>query len=138
MTEPQRIDQTEFGELGNCQSACLATLLGVRIEDVPNWTAMPCSDNQKYERMKAWLRERGWWLLTVVPWQGIPWPPREGYYIAGGVSPRGVRHAVIFKDGKLWHDPHPERGGIADVQDIDLLMPLRPHAVSTLAEGADK
>jgi hypothetical protein len=38
------------------------------------------------------------------------------YYFAIGPSPRGVMHQVIYKDGKLFHDPHPSGGGILSVE----------------------
>jgi len=40
-----------------------------------------------------------------------PWPD---YYFVSGTSPRDkyVHHVVIFKKGKLYWDPHPDRTGI--------------------------
>ncbi len=128
MSEPQRIDQTEFGPQGNCQSACLAMLLGIPLAEVPNFAAMEGDDSLKYVAQAKWLHDRGWALITIVKWRALPWPPTKGFYIAGGISPRGNRHAVVYRDGELWHDPHPERGGIASVDDIDLLFPLAPFA----------
>lgn len=122
---PQRIMQTEFGAHGNCQSACLAMMLGLELADVPNFSAMDCTDNQKYAAQGRWLGERGLFLMTVVKWQALPWPPSRGFYIAGGPSSRGFRHSVIYKDGELWHDPHPDQSGITEVQDIDLVLPLQ-------------
>jgi len=124
IAEPQRIMQTEFGKLGNCQSACLAMMLGCELSEVPNFSAIDVTDNQKYAAQSAWLRERGLWITTIVKWQSLPWPPPHGYYIAGGASPRGFRHSVIYKDGALWHDPHPSGEGIDEVQDVDLILPL--------------
>lgn len=124
LDEPKRIMQTEFGPLGNCQSACLAMMLGCGLADVPNFSALDCTDNQKYAAQTAWLKERGLWMITFVKWQGLPWPPAHGFYIAGGMSPRGHRHAVIYRGGELWHDPHPDGGGISEVEDIDLILPL--------------
>lgn len=133
---PERIDQDQFGPHGNCQSACLAMLLGLPLSGVPNWSAMEeLTDNQKYAAQLAWLRERGWMLLTLVPMQVVPWPPRHGFYIAGGPSPRGFRHSVIYEAGKMWHDPHPDRGGISEVQDIDVLVPLWPHRTAVHSQG---
>jgi len=124
--EPQKIDQTEFGPTGNCQSACLAMLLRLPLSEVPNFAAMEGDDNLKYIAQAQFLHERGWALLTIVKWQTLPWPPTKGYYIAGGESLRGFRHAVIYKDGQLYHDPHPDRTGIKSVDDIDFLYPLNP------------
>jgi len=123
VAEPRKIMQTEFGKNGNCQSACLAMMLGLELSDVPNFSALDCDDNGKYKAQGDWLRERGLCIVTIVKWQALPWPIRYGFYIAGGVSPRGFRHSVIYKDGELWHDPYPEGGGIEDVQDIDLILP---------------
>lgn len=124
VAEPKRIMQTEFGPHGNCQSACLAMMLGFELSEVPNFASIDGSNNEKYRAQGAWLHENGLWLMTVVKWQALPWPPSHGYYIAGGTSPRGYRHSVIFKDGNLWHDPHPDGTGIGEVEDVDLLLPL--------------
>ena len=88
--QPQRIMQTEFGPYGNCQSACLASLLGVPITEVPNFTALSQNgdDNAVFAAQRAWLKGYGWGIVTIVRWQTLPWPPVVGYYIAGGVSPR--------------------------------------------------
>lgn len=134
MVEPKRIMQTEFGRLGNCQSACLAMMLGCDLANVPNFALLEggCG-NRMHAAESAWLRDHGVWLLTIVAFQGLPWPPKLGFYIAGGVSPRGMRHAVIYRSGELWHDPHPAGGGIESVDDIDLILPIdfRP-ALSSL------
>jgi hypothetical protein len=122
--EPRKIQQTEFGHDGNCQSACLAMMLGLEIDQVPNFTRMGLNGNELRDAMNDWLRPFGLWFITFVKWQGLPWPPKHGYFIAGGVSPRGVRHAVIIKDGKLWFDPHPDESGIDDVTDVDVILPL--------------
>jgi|ERR1043166_7082799 hypothetical protein len=135
MSEPKRIMQTELGPAGNCQSACLAMMLGCDLAEVPNFAALHPDPNEYKAAMSAWLGARGLFIVTFVRWQGAPWPPR-GFYIAGGVSPRGNRHAVIIKDGELWFDPHPDGGGIVAIDDIDLILPLgfRP----ALQNGPDR
>lgn len=121
-----RQDQTEFGPQGNCQSACLATLLGVPVSVIPNFARIACEqDNDAAAQAQTnWLKDHGWGIVTIIKWQALPWPPKHGFYIAGGVSPRGIRHAVIYRDGILWHDPHPSREGIKSVDDVDILYPL--------------
>ena len=123
MKEPKKIDQTEFGELGNCMSACLAMILGRDLSEVPNFTSMNLADWERYKVMQEWLNEEGFQLLTFNAWRGDLWPPK-GFHIAGGETSRGFLHAVIIKDGKLWHDPHPSREGIKEIQTVDLLIPL--------------
>jgi hypothetical protein len=138
-SEPIKVDQTEFGKHGNCQSACLAMLLNVPLESVPNFAkiAWELDDNAAAKAQDEWLAELGWGILTVVKWQSLPWPPKKGYYIAGGPSPRGIRHGVIYKDGELWHDPHDSRTGITEVQDIDILFPLAPHRAMRAVQWAE-
>lgn len=45
----------------------------------------------------------------------------DGYYMAHGTSPRGVSHVCIYKDGKLWHDPHPSGAGLVSVRSYQYL-----------------
>jgi len=44
-------------------------------------------------------------------------PGVDGYYIVCGGSPRGCPsgHAVVFKNGEMVHDPHPEGTGITSI-----------------------
>jgi hypothetical protein len=125
--DPVRVDQDQFGLRGNCQSACLATLLGIPLSEVPNWAAMEGNDQLKFDAMRSWLRAIGWDLMTVERGGMDAWPPRFGAFIAGGKSARGIDHAVIYRDGELWHDPHPDRTGIKSVETIDNLYPLNPY-----------
>lgn len=136
MLQPKRITQTELGPKGNCQSACLAMMLGCELSEVPNFAALYGDPNDYAAAMSEWLAKRGLFIMTVVRWQGVLWPP-QGFYIAGGLSPRGHRHAVIIKNGMLWHDPHPEGGGIAEIDDIDLILPIgfRPASERPAATG---
>lgn len=114
-------DQTRFGADGNCFAACLATLLGLDMQEVPE--------------ANEWLRQRGL-ALVVVDVKDKPFyrlPPGVPV-ILGGVSPRNPEwsHAVVgmsADDGwnyDILHDPHPSRDGIGALQDVSLLIPLRP------------
>lgn len=123
MTEPQRIDQTVFGPKGNCQSACLAMLLGLPLSEVPNF-----NDYADYNgAMQEFLAHRGYTILTFPITDVELRAFQKGFAIVGGMSPRGRLHAVLFRDGELWHDPHPDRGGVV-VSAMDVVYPLRPFA----------
>lgn len=40
---------------------------------------------------------------------------KDEYYLVSGLSPRGsFRHIVIYQNGKLVHDPHPDNTGILE------------------------
>jgi hypothetical protein len=57
--------------------------------------------------LSRWLEERGW-----------DWGSMEGhlydsdYYMVAGTSSRGTMHVCIYKNGELWHDPHPDQDGL--------------------------
>jgi len=101
------VDQTRFvvGE-GNCFSACVASLLGLGIDDVPFFMG---EDNWD-EALLEWCAARGVGVdfSTQFP------APRGTLCIVGGESPRykANGHSVIARDGVVIHDPHPDRSGI--------------------------
>lgn len=131
------VDQTIFGpELGNCFAACVASVLELPLEDVPNFCEG--GDHGWFDRLRAWLRPRGLWALTCKL-GGKPgasdggWYP-EGLHIAGGQSPRhACLHAVVARGNEIVHDPHPSRAGVLSFEDsvvIVLLDVIRSGAAS--------
>lgn len=44
-------------------------------------------------------------------------PGVDGYYVVCGGSPRGFKsgHAVVYKNGVMVHDPHPENIGLTSI-----------------------
>jgi hypothetical protein len=50
----------------------------------------------------------------------------DTYCIANGPGPRGFRHAVVYLNGELVHDPHPEGGGLLKVEEYEWFVSLRP------------
>jgi hypothetical protein len=119
--EPTRIDQRPNG----CWAACLATITGIPLDELEQTFAADAGEAwfdengvNLYNDMQQRLRARGWKLFHT--YGAIP----KGYAIACGTSPRGLYHAVVVKDGELWHDPHPSRGGLLKVQEYEYLMPV--------------
>lgn len=119
------VDQTIFGTpAGNCLPACVASLLHLPIESVPN----VCEDGDGWlERLAAWLVPRG---FTPLCFKGGPLPQLGATLcIVSGVSPRGAfMHATVWCGGTLIHDPHPSRAGIGEAADTIYLIPLDPAA----------
>lgn len=117
------VDQNIFEDgKGNCLAACVATVLGMPIGDVPNFAEM-----DYFAGLHKWLGERG---LKGID---IRFPTAEqcsqayfGYsddlMIIWGDSPRcdsdGKRkqHAVVGRaygyGCRVVHDPHPSREGL--------------------------
>lgn len=98
---------------GNCFAACLASLLEVSLWMVPPFEDM-FSRSDWFFRVEDWLERM--FRLEIVRSGGHPIEALPEFYIASGLSPREVRHSVIYSRGELVHDPHPSGSGIADVE----------------------
>lgn len=126
------VDQTVFGDgKGNCFAACVATILELNIESVPNFCALyPEADGTWYREFINWLAPRGLapltqqfpgdpdnfmrWVEKCAP--KIPW-------IAGGPTDRGL-HCCVYVGPELFHDPNPNHGrkGLDAVDDATFLL----------------
>lgn len=125
------VRQTVFGNhKGNCFAACVASILELRLDEVPNFACQ-----KPWEaKMNAWLHERGLHSLTChfVPVEGeseVVIPELRGYYIVSGTSPRATEdehflHSVVYLDGERCHDPHPDQTWTLDVRDWTFFLPL--------------
>lgn len=122
------VDQTKFMDTsadgrGDCLRACVASILELPIEAVPDFSA----DGSYTIGAIAWLQARGYQVLSVQ-WSGDGYDHSQylscpqGYAVLGGKSPRtypdGSRagHAVVGRANgwnfRIDHDPHPSRAGI--------------------------
>lgn len=108
------VDQTKFvGEVppgnpqdaGNCFQACVASLLELRLEEVPHFVAM----DAWWDEFQEWLEKLG--MRAVSLDHDIP----GALGVMSGWSPRGDwLHSVVSRGDRLVHDPHPSRDGIDD------------------------
>lgn len=116
---------------GNCFAACLASIL-----DLPLWMIPPFEDMFGH-RDGVWFARVEEWLermlhLQMVRTDGHQPAVLPEFYIASGISPRGVQHSVIYRQFDLStrtaaviaHDPHPSGAGIASVEWTWHLEPL--------------
>jgi len=132
--------QTKFsdeiqGVHGNCMAACVASLLELSIENVPAWEDMG-SDGTWVDSYYAFLDTMGysaegclvnidtesqWWNDLLEVSEGV-----NGCFIVGGKSPRFVNrsHAVLYRDGKMIHDPHPSGDGLISIEEVYLIEKL--------------
>jgi hypothetical protein len=113
--------------LGNCFQACVASLLEVPIDHIPNFSE--CSAESWAEEACHWAARHGIELLDFkreaagesVSWFGA------GYYIGSGPSPRGDwNHSCVYKGSNMVHDPFPGGGGIKALEWVTILAPLSP------------
>lgn len=134
----KKVMQDKFGFGGNCMSATMATLFGLELHEVPSfWEGCDLEVGETPENgaifcdnVNKFLKSQGHTSICLganvphVDWvteisKGMP----EALLLVGGKSPRGYMHSVIWKNGTLWHDPHPEGGGVV-AQDITFIVPL--------------
>ena len=121
----RKVYQTKFGnpdgpeeKIGNCYPACVATILGKELHEVPHFYAT----GYEWWDILGWAKEHGYSLLPF----DLPIPDEwaqvfEGELaIVSGPSPRfedGTMHAVVGrmtrKGWELIHDPHPEGDGFS-------------------------
>ena len=122
--EPNRIMQTIFGEHGNCQAACIASLLKIPLTDIPIFD--PTDSDQFWSNYRSWLENHGYGLLIVNYHAGRAAELKNNYFIVGGKSLRGLNHACIYKGDQPFHDPHPDNSffGGNEPDTIDLFLPL--------------
>jgi hypothetical protein len=108
------IEQTRLtpAEGGDCQAACIASILECPLEEVPR---LPPGEGMSEEawpvytrRLEEWLAARN--LVEVCFPATGEWRP-TGYAILAVKSPRfpGLEHAVVTLNGEIVWDPHPGR-----------------------------
>jgi len=116
--------QTRTGLEGNCMAAALASLLECELDQVDFVMSPDAPDSEWWLAMEAKLRELGYAYLEFPAGR---WSPPAGlHYVAGGLSARGLPHAVIYLDGELAHDPHPDRTGLVRLDTAGFLVPFKP------------
>jgi hypothetical protein len=95
---------------GNCMQACVASVFELPLEDVPNF--MRDGPDSFNRILNNWLSRRG---LVSLDARFEDEVTQDCYMIACGDSLRGdVKHAVVYYNGKMVHDPHPDREGVKD------------------------
>lgn len=137
-----KVDQTILASdpkrQGNCVSACVATYLGLPLGLVPHFV-----EHDTEATVDGSATSTGWWWLLIgfMAGHGL-WPveldsvrdaePGELLFVAGPSS-RGVLHQVLYRDGELWHDPHPSRDGVLEVREVLAWRPFQHDRTPTIS-----
>lgn len=128
-----QVEQTIFAPPdGNCLAACVASILELPLEAVPNF-----HEEGWYFKWCDWLAPMNLKWVSF-PYQGSEWIP-SGYSILGAQSPRfDYLHAVVCFDGQIVWDPHPERHmGVGEWKDWTVFVVLDPSKPILLPKGGD-
>ena len=110
----KNLHNPQQGIVGDCYRACICSLLEISDEGVENFV-----ENPDYPmNVVNFLKDKGFRIRHDTQ------PPKDiEFYIANGISPRGVRHSVIHSNGQLAHDPHPSNAG--NIPDLYLWLEKR-------------
>lgn len=101
------------GQRGNCLTAVVASLLDLPLRAVPNFLEIEVLGGPNWWHHTCYyLHLMGKKVVYFNPRN----PPINRYYTMAGLSKRAteespIHHIVIFKDGKLVHDPVPNADG---------------------------
>jgi hypothetical protein len=115
-----RIFQTKFGDEGNCFAACVASLLEVDLRSIPQLGSTEGWDDYT-DRLNPFLvSEHHCFLQHLLYKDFSQWYDENfkgSYCIVSGQSNENpsLEHAVMWRDGKIVHDPNPKQLGIAGI-----------------------
>jgi hypothetical protein len=146
------ITQDRVGSMhGNCYAACIASIYEIPLESlpkVPEDASVVIAKYQTENNAMYWTEQNyfdAWWHDMWDEWFEanniqrfkFDYPTHssqrpKGYGILTGTSPRknsegkNLTHAVVYHDGLLEHDPHPDRSGLLSMDSITLFYPKEP------------
>lgn len=109
---------------GNCTQAVIATILGLPLEEVPDFNNIHHTKPHSgwfWNHLRTFCLSKGYHFQHMSGERSYP-----GLYLAAGPSLRGVNHLVVMQNGTLFHDPHPSRAGIERVSSTYILLPVDP------------
>lgn len=105
----------EIGQYGDCQRAVIASLLDLPISEVPHFYRDEEEGGDPFwTGVVKFCRTHGYNYVSTKP-DIFLWSGGAVYHEISGPSPRGngVYHAVVGCNGKIEHDPHPDKTGLA-------------------------
>ncbi|KKL66867.1 hypothetical protein LCGC14_2140680 [marine sediment metagenome] len=137
---------------GNCFSACVASILELSIDEVPNFLTESKGQTVKmWQLIGEWLNEHNWGMLSIMSpgsikdmkaiWMQCHYVGLKGCLAIGTVRSQkipGVLHGIVIgwkcdTPGRAWynpiilHDPRPDNKPydvMKDVIGLDLLLPI--------------
>lgn len=133
---------------GNCFRAVISTITQIPIDDIPPIEENMNSDTWHIE-LFCWLKNRGWL------WRGAPefdlyygkgrffdfMKPemlKDRLYMVVGKTNRFegmIDHICIYKNGELWHDPHPNNTGLTTMEYFEIIEPIHTGYLRPLPAG---
>ena len=123
--------QTIFDDtLGDCFRACVASIFEFPIKEMPNFWEQTQDVDEFWQLNDAWMsKNKGYRLLNCVFGNEHKHLIDDVLCIVCAKSPRGdTDHAVVWRSGKIVHDPHPSGAGLAEDPDtFTIFVPIDPN-----------
>ena len=118
------LTQTRFKtkyQRGNCFPTVIACLLGLNNpEDVPQFQELYDNEDECwYCILIDFLEEKGYKLVSLENHQYD-----DSIYMVSGNTERNIKHVCLYKNGKLYHDPHPSGSGLISEYKYEILVKL--------------
>lgn len=110
--------------VGDCLRACVASILEIPIETVPNFIEYEKGGNEYLDVMNEFLRKYRLKSLNLSyqNWDDPQnWKP-PGYHMIYGYSERGIKHAVVGYQGQVVFDPHPDETGLVEIDSYTIFV----------------
>lgn len=108
---------TKDGQYADHQRAVIASLLHLPISEVPNFNQIAEGDPERIvEEIQKFLKPLGYaWLIMPAGKQlKLQGSDATVYHEIIGPVPRSDKlHAVVGKNGRIVHDPHPSEQGLS-------------------------
>jgi hypothetical protein len=98
---------------GSCFATAVASVLDLPLSAVPNFVAF--RSGRWWDALLLWCKSQRLHMERRSN-DGDPLPAGQAV-IASGKGPRGPRHAVVWQDDRMVHDPHPDRTGLVGEPD---------------------
>lgn len=138
------VDQTTFGNgTGNCFQACLASILELKLDEVPNF-CVKYGDDTWWPELIRWLtklelgalyfeapgnsdRETEEWADETFGWMQKNCPAI--YWIGSGPNyVTGESHSCVFRGRVMIFDPNSvnERSGVKFIESIIVILSAQP------------
>lgn len=105
---------------GNCWQTAIACVLDLELDEVPHFVDLHDTHGiDWWHYTTEWLYHRGYEIYRIPTHLYT-----NEYYFVSGLSPRGNWfHVVIYRNGKMVHDPHPSGEGILEEEDFEVIRP---------------
>jgi hypothetical protein len=124
VTQQFTAKQDGGGNVGDCVRACICSMTGLAVEDVPHFAKHGFDDPKGTPDHNVWWHALVGFMALLEPsyvtvTTETPPEPSDtvddlyGMYLASGKSPRGDwQHCVVGRGGEVIWDPHPSRAGV--------------------------